>query len=522
MNTVKCFLVLALVCSLALVAQAEWRAQDLEQRTDRSWVHKDARSVEMDVHSRDFGTPIQCGDQVSDVVDEQTEYVLYDLVLDAMSSVEINLLFSNADSDLDLYLYMVDEDGPFEIAGSWSVTDNEYISETCLPASSYVIEVYNYGMETAGYSLELGCTACGGGPNPCTPFENMTTITQTGLYPGSNDIDCDSAIDMYGPFASGELAPEVAFEIIVSEPAKLRLALSDYDADLDCFLLFSQNPEDLLYIFRYDDYSDCLVPGTYYALVDGYGAPTSVSDFTLVVEYLPCDYNPCAEQTCTPVEITDDQWSATGNNLFGPVFIDGYAPDVCYSFELQQATALRVNTNLPGTSFDTDLYLFYEHTPCDQEFNPFLHFLAYNDGSYENDYRADTTFSCEAPLPPGVYFLYLTGYFGECGEYEIELDVLECGSAEAEDTPGEFALRQNYPNPFNPSTSIHFSLRETGPASLSIYNLAGQQLAVLVDGMLEAGAHTVNFDAANLSSGVYVYTLQSGSGSLSRKMVLVR
>ena len=107
------------------------------------------------------------------------------------SSVEINLLFSNADSDLDLYLYMVDEDGPFEIAGSWSVTDNEYISETCLPASSYVIEVYNYGMETAGYSLELGCTACGGGPNPCTPFENMTTITQTGLYPGSNDIDCD-------------------------------------------------------------------------------------------------------------------------------------------------------------------------------------------------------------------------------------------------------------------------------------------------------------------------------------------
>ena len=85
---------------------------------------------------------------------------------------------------------------------------------------------------------------------------------------------------MYGPFASGELAPEVAFEIICQRARQTaRLALSDYDADLDCFLLSSQNPEDLLYIFRHNDYSDCLIPGTYYALVDGFGAATSVSDF---------------------------------------------------------------------------------------------------------------------------------------------------------------------------------------------------------------------------------------------------
>ncbi|MCA9786170.1 MAG: T9SS type A sorting domain-containing protein, partial [Candidatus Cloacimonetes bacterium] len=94
--------------------------------------------------------------------------------------------------------------------------------------------------------------------------------------------------------------------------------------------------------------------------------------------------------------------------------------------------------------------------------------------------------------------------------------------ASANDLPGTFSLGQNYPNPFNPSTTIEFSLPETGIASLVVRNLAGQTVATLFEGMAPAGSHSVVFDASNLSSGVYYYTLEQGSLRASNKLVLMK
>ncbi|MFZ5433929.1 MAG: T9SS type A sorting domain-containing protein [Calditrichota bacterium] len=91
-----------------------------------------------------------------------------------------------------------------------------------------------------------------------------------------------------------------------------------------------------------------------------------------------------------------------------------------------------------------------------------------------------------------------------------------------ETTPLRFALAQNYPNPFNPVTQIAFELDRSSLTSLKVYNLNGQLVATLADGVLAAGRHTVSFDGADLSSGVYFYRLASGSLIQTRKMILLK
>lgn len=88
--------------------------------------------------------------------------------------------------------------------------------------------------------------------------------------------------------------------------------------------------------------------------------------------------------------------------------------------------------------------------------------------------------------------------------------------------PEQFNLSQNYPNPFNPSTTIKFILAKTNHTILTIYNLMGQKVAVLLDKPMQAGAHEFSFRADNLASGIYFYRIESGNYSAVKKMVLLK
>lgn len=88
--------------------------------------------------------------------------------------------------------------------------------------------------------------------------------------------------------------------------------------------------------------------------------------------------------------------------------------------------------------------------------------------------------------------------------------------------PAEFSLNQNYPNPFNPSTEIEFSIKTSGNVSLKVYDALGNEITTLVNSDLAAGKYKVQFNAKNLSSGVYYYRINSGNFSASRKMMLVK
>ncbi|MBK7629540.1 MAG: T9SS type A sorting domain-containing protein [Ignavibacteriales bacterium] len=88
--------------------------------------------------------------------------------------------------------------------------------------------------------------------------------------------------------------------------------------------------------------------------------------------------------------------------------------------------------------------------------------------------------------------------------------------------PAEFELKQNYPNPFNPSTRINYSIIESGLVKLSVYNLLGEVVGILVNQNQEAGSYNVQFDALNLQSGVYFYKLESGNQIQTKKMMLIK
>jgi hypothetical protein len=88
--------------------------------------------------------------------------------------------------------------------------------------------------------------------------------------------------------------------------------------------------------------------------------------------------------------------------------------------------------------------------------------------------------------------------------------------------PVEFNLSQNYPNPFNPSTTIYYALPEASNVTLKIFNTLGEEVSVLVNSVMEAGTHEVNFEASQLNSGIYFYQLRTGNFVETKKMMLLK
>jgi len=85
-----------------------------------------------------------------------------------------------------------------------------------------------------------------------------------------------------------------------------------------------------------------------------------------------------------------------------------------------------------------------------------------------------------------------------------------------------YELEQNYPNPFNPVTNIKFTLPQAEKVRLDVYNIIGEKVITLIDKDMEAGFHSIPFNAANLSTGTYIYRLQTRDFSQTKKMLLMK
>jgi hypothetical protein len=126
-----------------------------------------------------------------------------------------------------------------------------------------------------------------------------------------------------------------------------------------------------------------------------------------------------------------------------------------------------------------------------------------------------------------VEYYYVIEVVDDGGNKVYSAEVSTTTSVENEAVPTVYSLAQNYPNPFNPATTIKFGIPQAADVTIKIYDILGQEVQTLVNRNLAAGFHTVNFNASNLISGMYIYRIQANGVDGSnftdvKKMLLVK
>ena len=122
-----------------------------------------------------------------------------------------------------------------------------------------------------------------------------------------------------------------------------------------------------------------------------------------------------------------------------------------------------------------------------------------------------------------VFFIFSTIGVAHSASTKKHFDITKNGKGSgAGSYSDDYRLYQNYPNPFNPSTIIGFKLNTSGYVSLKVYNLVGNVVANLIGEYKQQGNYEVEFDASNLTAGVYLYKLQINDFSSVKRMTLIK
>jgi hypothetical protein len=172
---------------------------------------------------------------------------------------------------------------------------------------------------------------------------------------------------------------------------------------------------------------------------------------------------------------------------------------------------------------DADLVQGYEITPFSQWImaDPMSGLLA---PSENVDLTITLDFTGDDIVPDSIYQaqIIIHNSSSETPVIPVTVDVQSGVDDGVSDLPREFALYQNYPNPFNPVTSVKFALPEQSEVKIEIFNLLGQKILTLSEGLMPAGNHSIDWDGSRTASGIYYYKLTAGDFTCVKKMTLLK
>ncbi len=234
-----------------------------------------------------------------------------------------------------------------------------------------------------------------------------------------------------------------------------------------------------------------------------------------------CMTDGCAEE-CEPAQwmFSNTGWTLIGDSCWHNVIIPGTDGCICVCFDRFLPAELASFSALPGNEEIQIRWTTASETQND-------HFELLRDGAVTAHVAATNSPSgssysfVDRGLTNGRVYTYELVSVSLTGVREV-IGSLESAPQAGAAVVSELALFQNYPNPFNPETSISFDLVENSSVKLSVYNPVGQLVATLVEGSLNSGRHTVQFNAAGLPSGLYFYRLTVGETVMQKKMLLLK
>ncbi len=230
------------------------------------------------------------------------------------------------------------------------------------------------------------------------------------------------------------------------------------------------------------------------------------------------------DSTATGIYWSVFRVSAHQDNIYKTFFVSN--PDTGYSID---NLAPVVPGGIVPTPFDEKIELAWNESPE----KDFQYYAIYR--SLDPEFTADTmnTYSysttdnlySDVNVIQGTTYYYVIAaidYSGNASEFSEKVSATVTDVDSGTEIPTVYALGQNYPNPFNPSTVIKFSIPNSGLVSLKVFNILGEEVATLINEMKSVGVYEVSFDASNLTTGMYIYRIQSGEFTSTKKMLLIK
>jgi len=196
---------------------------------------------------------------------------------------------------------------------------------------------------------------------------------------------------------------------------------------------------------------------------------------------------------------------------------DIFAPDIPTDLSATVIDEIVELSWVPSNAPDLMLYNIYRSTRNDTAVSGYIHSVPATETSYQDSSLTTS----------GVYYYWITAFdsvgnesgFSVVDSIDIIISVLDDIFPQ---TAHKFVLYQNYPNPFNPTTAIGYQLSAVINVELSVYNMLGQKVAVLVSEKQNAGSYQVEWDASGMASGFYYYVINAGEFRDVKKMILIR